>query len=190
MLDVLCHRLTYLLSPQVDLYKNIAELVEPAHVTRVLDVGCGTGIGAVMMSRPHRLVQATDVDTTILAWVQDMWGHLIEVVPPGAVDGQFDLVTCIEVIEHADDPAGLVAYLRSRVRPGGLLVVSTVNHNSEYRKNNAHVAPFDVASFRRVMADHCEHGGLRISNFQLQLDLADTSPVTPMVAIWKRPLNG
>lgn len=45
--------------------------------------------------------------------------------------GEFDLVTCLEVLEHVPDPAGMVADLARLVRPGGDLVLSTLNRNAK-----------------------------------------------------------
>ena len=43
------------------------------------------------------------------------------------LDGQFDLITCMEVIEHVADPAAFVKALARRLAPDGLLILSTPN---------------------------------------------------------------
>jgi 2-polyprenyl-6-hydroxyphenyl methylase/3-demethylubiquinone-9 3-methyltransferase len=46
-----------------------------------------------------------------------------------AEPGSFDVVTCMEMLEHVPDPAGMVATLGKLVRPGGAVFVSTLNRN-------------------------------------------------------------
>jgi 2-polyprenyl-6-hydroxyphenyl methylase/3-demethylubiquinone-9 3-methyltransferase len=47
--------------------------------------------------------------------------------PVETIDGRFDLVTSMEVIEHVADPAAFVKSLAGRLAPGGLLILSTPN---------------------------------------------------------------
>ena len=46
------------------------------------------------------------------------------------VEGQFDLITAMEVIEHVADPAAFVASLAARLAPDGLLILSTPNRTA------------------------------------------------------------
>ena len=43
--------------------------------------------------------------------------------------GAFDVVTCMELLEHVPDPASIVAACAALARPGGTVVVSTINRN-------------------------------------------------------------
>ena len=43
--------------------------------------------------------------------------------------GAFDVVTCMEMLEHVPDPASIVAACAALARPGGIVVVSTINRN-------------------------------------------------------------
>jgi 2-polyprenyl-6-hydroxyphenyl methylase/3-demethylubiquinone-9 3-methyltransferase len=43
--------------------------------------------------------------------------------------GAFDVVTCMEMLEHVPDPASIVAACAALTRPGGVVVVSTINRN-------------------------------------------------------------
>ena len=43
--------------------------------------------------------------------------------------GQFDIVTCLEMLEHVPSPAGVIASVRALLRPGGHAFFSTINRN-------------------------------------------------------------
>jgi 2-polyprenyl-6-hydroxyphenyl methylase/3-demethylubiquinone-9 3-methyltransferase len=105
---------------------------------RVVDVGCGGGIlseslaargadvtgidlseKALGVAKLHKLESGAAVDYRLVAaeeLAQDM---------PGA----FDLVACMEMIEHVPDPASTVAACAKLVRPGGNVIFSTINRN-------------------------------------------------------------
>ena len=104
----------------------------------VLDVGCGGGILAEAMAgagarvtgidlsakalgvaKLHQLESGAAVDYRLIA-AEDM---------AAAQPGTFDLVTCMEMLEHVPDPASVVAACARLARPGGTLVFSTLNRN-------------------------------------------------------------
>ncbi len=105
---------------------------------RVLDVGCGGGLlaegmarrgarvtgidlapGALEVARLHALEGGVSVDYRQIA-VEDL---------AATEHGTFDLVTCLEMLEHVPDPAKVVQGLAELVRPGGDIVCSTINRN-------------------------------------------------------------
>lgn len=103
---------------------------------RVLDVGCGGGILSESMARAAADVLGIDLAPEVLA-VAEL--HALEAgvqVEYAAMSAEeiarqraaaFDLVTCMELLEHVPDPAATVAALAAAVRPGGSVVVSTLN---------------------------------------------------------------
>lgn len=105
---------------------------------QVLDVGCGGGIlsesmahrGAVMtaidlgeapleVARQHARRSAVEVDYRCIS-VEDM---------AAAHAGEFDVVTCLEMLEHVPDPASVVRACMQLVKPGGQVFFSTINRN-------------------------------------------------------------
>ncbi|MEM9057635.1 MAG: bifunctional 2-polyprenyl-6-hydroxyphenol methylase/3-demethylubiquinol 3-O-methyltransferase UbiG, partial [Pseudomonadota bacterium] len=104
----------------------------------VVDVGCGGGILTEALAR--RGARATGIDLGAAALgaarqhAQDA-GLDIEYrkqsVERLADDrpGAFDIVTCMEMLEHVPDPASVVAACRRLVRPGGHVIFSTINRN-------------------------------------------------------------
>jgi 2-polyprenyl-6-hydroxyphenyl methylase/3-demethylubiquinone-9 3-methyltransferase len=105
---------------------------------RVLDVGCGGGILSEAMARAGARVLGIDLSQAVLD-VAEL--HAIEAKIAAeyrlvAVEelaqqqpAAFDLVTCMEMLEHVPDPAASVAALSALVKPGGDIIVSTLNRN-------------------------------------------------------------
>jgi 2-polyprenyl-6-hydroxyphenyl methylase / 3-demethylubiquinone-9 3-methyltransferase len=107
---------------------------------RVLDVGCGGGIlteamaargahvtgidlsdKALGVARLHQLESGAVVDYRLIAAEA-----LAEESP-----GTFDVVTCMELLEHVPDPASTIAACAQLTRPGGTVVFSTINRNAK-----------------------------------------------------------
>jgi 2-polyprenyl-6-hydroxyphenyl methylase/3-demethylubiquinone-9 3-methyltransferase len=100
----------------------------------VLDVGCGGGILAESMARRGARVTGIDLSEKALQ-VAEL--HLLESkldvrYKKSSVEdyvGEFDVVTCMELLEHVPDPASMVQACARLVRPGGHVFFSTINRN-------------------------------------------------------------
>ncbi len=108
---------------------------------KVLDIGCGGGILADSMARRGANVLGIDLATKALKVAQL---HAIEAQTPNiyyreisAEDladeqpGAFDIVTCMEMLEHVPDPASVVKACATLVKPGGWVFFSTINRNAK-----------------------------------------------------------
>jgi 2-polyprenyl-6-hydroxyphenyl methylase/3-demethylubiquinone-9 3-methyltransferase len=105
---------------------------------RVLDVGCGGGILSEAMARRGASVTGIDLSDKPLK-VAEL--HLLEsglsvsYEKISAEDlaathaGTFDVVTCMELLEHVPDPASTVAACAALAKPGGRVLFSTINRN-------------------------------------------------------------
>jgi 2-polyprenyl-6-hydroxyphenyl methylase/3-demethylubiquinone-9 3-methyltransferase len=101
-----------------------------------LDVGCGGGILSEALARAGARVLGIDLSQAVLdvAELHSLEGK-IEVQYKSIAAEQlamqqpaaFDLVTCMELLEHVPDPAATVAALAALVKPGGDVVLSTLN---------------------------------------------------------------
>ena len=118
----------------------IASLV-PLNGLRVLDVGCGGGILADSMARRGARVLGIDLASKALKVAQL---HALEAQTQGVEyreisaeslaaeqPGTFDMVTCMEMLEHVPDPAAVVKACAVLVKPGGYVFFSTINRNAK-----------------------------------------------------------
>jgi len=104
----------------------------------VLDIGCGGGILAESMAAHGALVMGIDLGEAPLAVARlhlKESGEKVEYRAISAEDlvretpGSFDVVTCMELLEHVPDPASTVAACSQLVKPGGHVFFSTINRN-------------------------------------------------------------
>jgi len=104
----------------------------------VLDVGCGGGILAEAMARRGARVTGIDLSEKALTVAQlHLLESKLEVQYQGisaedyaaAHAGEFDVVTCMELLEHVPEPRAMVAACARLVRPGGQVFFSTINRN-------------------------------------------------------------
>ena len=151
---------------------------------RVLDVGCGGGILAEAMAARGARVMGVDLAEKPLKVAQL---HLLEtgleveyrLIAPETLareaPGSFDVVTCMELLEHVPDPAATVRACSDLVRPTGHIFFSTINRNlksyllavigAEYVLKLLPRGTHDYASFIKPseLAGMCRSAGLQVS---------------------------
>ena len=108
---------------------------------QVLDVGCGGGILAESMAARAAHVTGIDLAAKPLGVARlhamESGVHNIEYREVATEDladecpGRFDVVTCMEMLEHVPDPSSVVAACAALARPGGWVFFSTLNRNAK-----------------------------------------------------------
>jgi len=128
-------RLRYI-RDQVDRHWGLDETgLKPLAGKSAADVGCGAGLLAEPLARLGAAVTGIDAaPENIAAAREHALGQGLEidyrVGGAEALDGRFDLVTSLEVVEHVADPTAFVGALAAAVAEGGLLVLSTPNRTA------------------------------------------------------------
>ena len=156
----------------------------PLQGKRVLDVGCGGGILTDAMARAGADALGIDLATKSLRVAQL---HALEAQTPrvqyrevSAEDlaaeqpAAFDVVTCMEMLEHVPDPASIVRACATLVKPGGWVFFSTLNRNpksflfaivgAEYVLNLLPKGTHEYAKFLRPseLAGFCREASLTV----------------------------
>ena len=154
----------------------------PLQGKEVVDIGCGGGILTDAMARNGALALGADLATKSLKVAQL---HALEAQTPNvryqeisAEDlaaerpASFDVVTCMEMLEHVPDPSSIVRACATLVKPGGWVFFSTLNRNAksflfaivgaEYVLNLLPRGTHEYAKFIRPseLARDCREAGL------------------------------
>ena len=150
----------------------------------VLDVGCGGGILADSLARSGAYATGIDLSTKVLRIAQlhamdaetknvkyrEISAEAMAAEQPAG----FDVVTCMEMLEHVPDPASVVQACATLVKPGGWVFFSTLNRNpmsfvqaivgAEYLLNMLPRGTHEYAKFIRPseLAGFCRLAGLNV----------------------------
>lgn len=188
----------------------------PLSGLRAVDIGCGGGILADSMAWQGAQVLGIDLSAKALKIAQL---HALEVGTPNVayrevsaedlaeeMPAQFDLVTCMEMLEHVPDPASVVRACARLVRPGGWIFFSTINRNpksfllaivgAEYLLNmlprgtheySKMIRPSELALYcRKAGLDLCKSAGLEHNPITQRYWLSNKTDVNYMLAA-RRP---
>jgi 2-polyprenyl-6-hydroxyphenyl methylase / 3-demethylubiquinone-9 3-methyltransferase len=191
----------------------------PLQGLRALDVGCGGGILADSMARQGADVTGIDLSAKALRVAQL---HALEAETPRIAyreisaealaeesPATFDVVTCMEMLEHVPDPASVVQACSTLVKPGGWVFFSTINRNAmaflqaivgaeyvlgmlprgthEYAKM---IRPSELAGFcRSAGLDLFGTSGLGYNPLTRQYALSNSTQVNYLIATRKPPIQ-
>ena len=191
----------------------------PLDNLKILDVGCGGGVLSDAMARAGAQVTGIDLAAKALRVAQL---HALEAQTPNVnyrevsaealaleQPGTFDMVTCMEMLEHVPDPASVVRACSALVKPGGWVFFSTLNRNpksflfaivgAEYILNllpkGTHeyakmIRPSELASYCRAAELDLRHTrGLEYNPITKRYWMSDDTSVNYLIATQK-PMGG
>ncbi len=150
---------------------------------RLLDVGCGNGatLRAFSAIRPGWTSVGTELDDRHRAEVEAIPGASFAAGPLTGIDGRFDLVTLIHVLEHIVEPIDFLRTLAGVIAPGGHLLVEVPHHPDN---------PFEL-----LIADHRSHFTTATLPFALatagyEVDIVTDGWISRELSVVARPATG
>ena len=129
---------------------------------KVLDSGCGYGLGSLVLDQSFASYLGADTDSTAIKWAQD---HIAVVRPLcrfRLVDdleqlerALFDVIISFEVIEHVRSPQEYLRTLKAHLADGGIILLSTPNgifsqHNAALFRSRYHVDEYNAVELDAI----------------------------------------
>jgi len=130
-------RLDYIVARICEVFNRDPKSLKPFEGLRLLDIGCGGGLLSEPMARLGATVVGADAAAGNIPVAQihaeqsglDIDYRNITAEALAEAGEKFDVVLNMEVVEHVADPLGYLTACRQLLKPGGLMICSTLNRN-------------------------------------------------------------
>lgn len=134
-------------------YVEAAQLVSG----RVLEIGCGWGRGLQLLTQSASHYTGIDKNAELIADLSQHYPHAKFIqanIPPlsGLADNTFDYIVTFQVIEHIQNDDLFVKEAYRVLKPGGKLLLTTVNRNFSLTRNPWHIREYTADELRSLMA--------------------------------------
>ena len=145
-------RLTYMLSPQFDIYEQVSKVI----YGKVADIGSGTGFGTHLLVRNSDHVTGYEVDAAAMKFATRAFSNgkikFISANICGAMPkNEYEFVTMIDVIEHIEEDHIAVYNCSNMLVYGGTFICSTPNRLSRYRKSDYHAREYSPDELKNLL---------------------------------------
>lgn len=154
----------------IDLYyEHLARYLYAARFVRdktVLDLGCGCGYGSFELAKSGATsVVGMDNSVEAIAYARTRYSHpSVNFIVADALsipfsDKHFDVVVCLEVLEHLAKQDALISEIRRVLNEKGILIISTPNPNrpsqlEERKPNPFHIRELEISEFKTLLSRH------------------------------------
>lgn len=125
----------------------------------VLEVGCGVGSFTRRLALDERVISVRSIDINLMAvahtqrHVSDIPKVSVEHCDLMEVDGRYDLVICLNVLEHVEDDKAFLKKLLSLLKPQGILFLLVPAHSMlycEFDREGGHLRRYSKSSLKRI----------------------------------------
>jgi len=177
---IIWNRLKYVLSPQFDIYQEVAKVVRG----RVADIGFGTGFGTHLFMTNSKEVHAFEVDRTAVAFAEKVFPFprlcfQYGDIQKGIDAGPFNFVVMIDVIEHLQHDKAVLANVKKMLAKNGKLIMSTPNRLSRYRKSADHVREYAPKELETL----CKNAFVDVSLCDHELEKLNSQYQNPILVV-------
>ena len=138
----------------------------PEEKPRWLDVGCGLGFLMDVAFDQGFRVHGVEFNRSAIRYIQSKFTYPVEygLVQELKFNGRFEVVSLFDVIEHMEDPAGAMRFLRGIMAPNGVCVIQTMDSDSlmsrligkrleDFRRTREHLYFFSRRSIARLLSE-------------------------------------
>lgn len=149
---IIWNRLKYVLSPQFDVYEQVARIVRG----KVLDIGFGTGFGTHLLIQNAKEVHGHETDQGAVDFARKVFPLKNLYFNYGDILKQddetvYDWVLMIDVLEHIEKDRQALNQVKKLLSKDGSFIMSTPNRLSRYRKAETHMREYSPKELETIL---------------------------------------